>query len=828
MSSLKKRQLSAILFADIVGYTSLMQAEESTALTKLHQFKQQLSEKTALYNGQIIQFYGDGCLVTFDSAIDAVTCAQDLQFAFQKTPTVPVRMGIHSGEVVFEDGNIFGDSVNVASRIESLGIAGSILFSTSIRDQINNWPAFQFESLGVIALKNITNEIEIFALSNNPIPTQKELHEKSHPIPVSKHSGKELTIGIAIALSALVLFIGISTFKATEEFMPLPIVMDIPDVAIETKKSIGILPFTNRSSNEENKYFTEGIHDDLLTMLSYIEGIKVISRTSMEHYKDTDKTIPQIAKELGVAYIVEGGVQRAGNQVRINVQLIDPSQDDHIWANIYTEAFNTQNIFEVQGDIAKNIANALAATLSPQQTAALKRTPTNNLEAYNSFLLARHKIGIRTSKELKEAKNLLEQAIDIDPNFAKAHVSLALTYHLLNYYADMSQQETIEKMNFHLQQAFALDSTFAESYAIRGLLKEKSPNGILSARADFRKAIAINPNLIEAYNWLANNYGRTEEREKALDLRLKAATIDPLSVLNLQGIGWIYAALGNHKKVLEYYRKSQQVSPNYAQNYWMLGYHYLNQTNRIDQALYLCDKAIYHDSTSLRYYFNKLDALLDLRLEDESQLLINKMEQLDEHFVLTHWSKVLWLQYNKQYREALQFFTQSEKYPDPSTLANLYFNVSDYTRAKEQMEVSHPQWKEDLQELTLTSIELWDAIIYAGILKGENTSVQKATELLDKCLITYHKYEVGYFVIPTHKMWILTLQGDIEAAMITLEETIDLQHSLADWWELETHPVFEPLRNHPRYSAAIEQVKKTIKKQQHTYQKERETLALME
>jgi len=334
-------------------------------------------------------------------------------------------------------------------------------------------------------------------------------------------------------------------------------VVDAPAAKI-SKLSIAVLPFDNRSNREEDEFFSAGIHDDLLTTIAKIGSMKVISRTSVMEYKNTTKKIPQIARELGVANILEGGIQRAGNQVRINVQLIDATTDQHLWAEIYDRELTAENIFAIQSEISKAVAEALQATLSPDEQRRIDTAPTDNLDAYDAYLRGRLLMATREAAKLEESIDQYHRAVEIDPQFALAWVGLADALDLLQVYGTLSNADSLPEREAAIDKALAINPDLGEAYASMGSL-HRDRNRPEDAERAYRKAIDLSPNYATGYHWLSVDLGRdTLRAEESLILAKQAADIDPRSLIigaNLAGnyldLGEYAAAEREAKRVLQ-------------------------------------------------------------------------------------------------------------------------------------------------------------------------------------------------------------------------------------------------------------------------------------
>jgi TolB-like protein/DNA-binding winged helix-turn-helix (wHTH) protein len=316
-------------------------------------------------------------------------------------------------------------------------------------------------------------------------------------------------------------------------------------------KSIAVLPFDNRSSREEDQFFTDGIHDELLATISRIGSMKVISRTSVMEYRDTIKKIPQIAQELGVATILEGGIQRSGNQIRINVQLIDAASDEHLWAEIYDRELTAANLFAVQSEITKKIADALQAELSTDAQRRIDARTTDNLQAYELYLRGRYLWQRRGDQNIRHGIALFEQATELDPLFARAWSSLAATYFTLPVYSDTPRSEQYPLAASAAHKALELDDALAEAYAVLGSLADEDEKWA-EAETLFLLAIANEPMDSTAHLWYGEHLFKLGRLDDALEEALIAYQLDPLHPGSNALLGWIYFYLDDSSNTLKY------------------------------------------------------------------------------------------------------------------------------------------------------------------------------------------------------------------------------------------------------------------------------------
>jgi TolB-like protein/Flp pilus assembly protein TadD len=353
------------------------------------------------------------------------------------------------------------------------------------------------------------------------------------------------------------------------------------EMATDSRLSIAVLPFENRSSSQDQAFFVDGIHDDILTQLSKVSALKVISRTSVERFRDTDVPIREIARQLGVANILEGGVQRAGDRVRINVQLIDAASDAHVWAETYDRDLTTTDIFAIQSELAAAIAGALRATLTREERGRIDAVPTRSLAAWEAYQLGRQRVARRDSASLDEAEKHFRRAIELDPGFALAHVGLADALTLAIAYSGRPFDSGLAAADAAASKALALDPGLAEAWASKG--------GIASSRRDYvqaeellRKAIELNPNYATAHHWLSSALMESGHPQQAIAPAERAVLLDPLSVILQLNLGFAYEVVGRFDDAAARYATAVQLDPGYA-----VAYGNLAQVNALARNRYV-------------------------------------------------------------------------------------------------------------------------------------------------------------------------------------------------------------------------------------------------
>lgn len=521
----QSHQLAAIMFTDIQGYTSLMQRDEKKAVEFRDRHRELFNAVTNKFKGKILQYFGDGTLSTFPSAIDAVRCGIEMQQAFREEPNIPVRIGIHTGDIIFTEDDIIGDGVNVASRVESLASAGSVFISDKVYDEVKNQSGIQTVSMGIFELKNVDKPIEVFAVSNPGllVPVKDHITKKLKNESAGGISGvraKKQSYGLKWIILFLIVIIGgflIYNSDLLERTSQL-----ISSEYTTTKKSIAVLPFINDSNDSTNLYIINGLMESLLTNLQKINDLRVVSRTSVEKYRNKPQSIPEVARELNVKYVVEGSGQKLGDKILLHIQLIDAQNDKHLWARQYSR--ESKDIFALQREISKDIAAEIEAIITPEEAIRIEKSPTDNLIAYDYFLQGLDLFYQGTLEGLEESIIYFEKAIDHDEEFARAYADIGIAYYFLD--AVKSEKIYSEQINYYADQALLFDPQLPMSLIAKALFYIQSGEYDL-AIPYLEKALEYNPNSALAINTLSDFYTRyIPNTGKYLEYALKGIGLD--------------------------------------------------------------------------------------------------------------------------------------------------------------------------------------------------------------------------------------------------------------------------------------------------------------
>ncbi|MCK5702819.1 MAG: tetratricopeptide repeat protein, partial [Cyclobacteriaceae bacterium] len=486
---MKGHRHAAIMFTDIVGYTALMGSDEDRAFETLRKSREIHTKLIGKFNGSLIKEMGDGMLISFGLASEAVRCAIEIQKAC-KEHNLPLKIGIHEGEMVFEGNDVLGDGVNIASRLQEEAGKGSIIISSSVYRDIKNKAGIKTVFIKELRLKNVDEPVKAYKVLADEKEIETDTNEPNKSIKTKWYS---LSGGI-IAMAIIVILIWNYL-----PFAPPPV----------KEKSIAVLPFDNESGDEENLYFVNGMMEDIRNNLSKIADLRVISKTSTEKYRDSNLSVNEIGAELGVNYLLEGSVQKQGNQVKIHAQLIDVEIDAHIWADTYRR--DISQVFETQTEIAQIIAAELYAVITPEEQEIIETIPTTNLTAYDFFLKARdehhnYSFGTGDKNSLEKAIHLYRMAIEYDSTYARAYTGLAWAYWNKHYWDQFFEEDFLDSVLILTNKALKYDDGLDEAYVVRGLYFRTSEIEYDKAVIDLEKAIQLNPNYTRAYYWIGEIY----------------------------------------------------------------------------------------------------------------------------------------------------------------------------------------------------------------------------------------------------------------------------------------------------------------------------------
>jgi len=522
------------MFTDMVGYTALSQANEALALKLLESHRSLIRPLFAKYSGREIKTIGDAFLVEFESALQATECAVELQQVLHQQEEhsperVLVRVGIHVGDVVHREGDVYGDAVNIASRIYPLASGGEICITAQVYDQVRNKVPFRFVKLEPKELKNVAIPIDVYKLE---LPWEKGEREKGNePLPADR---------------------------------------------------IAVLPFVNISPDPNDEYFADGLTEELITSLSLMKGLKVIARSSVMNYKKKEMNVSDIGRELGVGTIVEGSVRKAGNRIRVSVEVIDVDTQEHLWASKYDASLD--DVFAVQTDIADKVSQSLPLALKAKGTGATERD-TQDTAAYMDFLQGRDLMYAKDEGPLRQSLQFFQHALDRDPRLARAYVGMAQAHLSLGNGGFVSWAESIEAAKSFLKRALAINENLAEAHSLlsRAAFMGDEPFSVTESEA--RKAIELNPNLADAYQDLADVKSLEGAPEEWVRLLETAYQLDPLSSRVIERLSAAYLYTGREAEALNHLRRTLHLNPLNTHRWMSLYYTYNGKLDDAEREL---------------------------------------------------------------------------------------------------------------------------------------------------------------------------------------------------------------------------------------------------
>jgi TolB-like protein/Flp pilus assembly protein TadD len=592
--------------------------------------------------------------------------------------------------------------------------------------------------------------------------------------------------------------------------------------AVLEKPAIAVLPFTSLSNEADNAVFADGIHGDILTQLASIGSCKVISRSSVMEYRNTTKNVRQIGEELDVGSVLQGSVQRSGDSVRINVQLVDAKNDVSIWANSYDRRLTAHNIFDIQSEISAAIAAALETTLTPAEQVRIAAKPTADLRAYSAYISGRDNLYLRRLETLQRARENFQQAIEYDPNYAAAYAGLAESILLLeNNHQALPQEEAYELVRANLQKALELDPDLADAYAVKGLLEGKIwqqtrvGSGNVEAEASFRRAIELNPNHASAYMWFAMLRDGEERDDEAIELFQRSMELDPLGRIPFTNLPLLYAQRGKNDEAIRLWLEAMEIHPQ-----WYMPQQYMARQmaglGRFDEAVAWLDKAVElsGDSTigvlSVRLFvaFGDLDKAREL------------LQSLPADRPFAKYVDGFMLLLDNDLQGALDYFSAvvdngelDNAYEFPAgAAAEVAILLGDFAKARTFVFIDEPLLREDA-ELQVESFTIPSIIRLAYINQREGNSAYARKLLLAALPVVREQPSLGWFGQGIQEVRVLALLGRKEDALGALRALIDdgfREAVLTDLWPLEMDPYLAVLHDDERFATMLDEVRRSI------------------
>ncbi len=638
----EKRKLAAVMFTDIVGYTALMSKDEQKAMALLKKNRELQKSLTKKHNGEFLKEMGDGTILCFQSALDAVHCAMAIQESTKNDPDLNLRIGIHLGDIVFKDSDVFGAGVNIASRIEGLADPGGICISEEIDKSIRNYPEINTEFIGEKQLKNIGHPVKVYRL-------------------------------------------GISSRERNS----------LPEPAETDKKSIIVLPFDDMSQNKDNEYFSDGLTEEIITDLAYIHDLLVISRSSAMTFKGTNKKIKEIAREVNVQFVLEGSVRKAGNNLRITAQLIDAASDTHLWAEKYSGTLD--DVFDIQEKVSRSIVDALKMKLTFEEEKQIAKRSIDNVHAYDCWIQANYDLSKCTKEAIENAINNLQNALDIIGDNALLYAGMGYAY-FTYVNSGFGGENLIDKAVQYVQKAFVLDPDIPQGHFLMGAINISFYGDQQLSIEHYDRALLVDPNNSTTMYWLGTTFLTVGKMLEVDQLAKKISQVDPVNIYDTLLITTSNLFNGHYERALKLWEKAIQLTPEHPYIELMRATN-LSYLKRYDEAITLINKSA---KTSPDNGFTKLGILLKFALQGKNSEMFHSISQDLEIWAKRDpwWSWMMAERYSLlgMKEKALDWLENSVdkgyiNYPHLNEHSPLLENIRNEERFKELMKRVKHEWE---------------------------------------------------------------------------------------------------------------------------------------
>jgi TolB-like protein/cytochrome c-type biogenesis protein CcmH/NrfG len=590
-----ERRLAAIMFTDMVGFTTLAQRDEALAMQLLDEQRGIIRPLLAKHRGREVETTGDGFLVEFASSLEAVRCAVGIQSALKQLnearpegERILIRIGIHLGDIIHRGTDVAGDAVNVASRIEPLAPPGGVCITAQVHASVLNKVEYEFVSLGSPELKNVATPIEVFLVSG---------------------------FGQSVSSPA--------TVKAAQP-----------------RDRVAVLPFTNISQDPADEYFADGMTEEIISSVSKMKGLRVIARTSVMRYKGASKTVADIGRELNVGSILEGSVRKAGDKIRISVQFIETADEEPRWSQVYDREIS--DVFAIQSEIARKVAEALREHVLGGTPRRVERRATNSPEAYLNYLRGRQFWNKRTDEDLKKSIEFFEAAFSLDPNYAQAYSGLADSYAVLALLEFMAPNEAYPKARQAVSKALELDANLADAHTSLGLIRFQYDWDWPGAEQELSAALDINPNYAPAHHFFADYLKAMGRFDEALMEIEKARELDPLSLAINTGVGHVLYLSRQYDKAIEEYKRAVELDPSFMATHVWFGRPYLEK-GMFAEAIAELETAVRLSGESTLALAMLGHGLASAGRKDEAIQILKKLkERSKDQYVPSYWIAVIY------------------------------------------------------------------------------------------------------------------------------------------------------------------------------------------
>jgi len=811
-----RRKITAILSADVVGYSRLMEADEETTVRTLQSFRKTISDIIHQHHGRVVDSPGDNLLSEFGSVVDAVQCAVEIQHVIKAKNTVlpqirrmEFRIGINLGDVIEEADRIYGDGVNIAARIEGLADAGGICISDSAYQQIKSKLALGYEDLGEHSVKNITEPVRVYK-----IPLESRGGTEADKV---KTVTDRKWRNIALCAIAILIVVGLAFllnlyFKPTT---PSEIVRPEKATVLTEKPSIAVLPFENMSDDPAQEYFSHGMADEIINGLAKNPGLIVKGRTSSFSDMVQKKDIKTIAELLNVTHVVEGSVRKSDNHIRVIAQLISTKEDSHIWSGKFDRELT--DVFAIQDEITGAILKALNIHLLGSHK---RQTPTNNMEAYKAYLLGRQRILKDTPTSTAEAVGYFQQAIDLDKDFALAYVGLAdsCMYHM--EYSGLAKDEWLTKAEDAIERALRIDAQLGEAFSSLGWLRwwQSDFTDFEKAEIAFKRSLELNPNYIDAHLLYAIMLQYAGRFEEALDQFKKAIELDPLDVATNRIMARPFIAMGRFDEALMQYDKVIEIDPLNAPVFDAKGFLYV-YLGQLDKAAAMFIKAISLEPNSPGYKASLGQLYLNLGDIKQAEYWIKQAIEMSPQDFSSNIDMFSLNKYLGKEELALEYGRKLLKIrpknrgniPILACFQDLDLQAGRYEEARAWFGETYPELLNDkAPKIDFTNYRAAVAFAPALIKTGDQTRANLLLNDSLKYIKTISRLG-GFYGYGIEDVRIYTLLGQNAKALDSLREAVDAGWRTDwirenSWWSLHQDSILKPLHDDPEFKAITQEI----------------------
>lgn len=772
----EKRRLAAVVFTDVVGYSKRMQRDERATITAVQADFARVREACAARGGEILNTMGDGMLMCFSSVVDAVSCALDIQreFGTRKSamtgePPLEHRIGVHLGDVFrTENGQVAGDGVNIASRLESKAPVGGVCVSQNVYDSVKGKVPMQARFAGAQELKNIGDPIPAWHLLPEGVgsfPDESKAGTVAKPPMDAKNRALVIT-------AAIIMVVAVASAWTWKSQSAAPTKME----TAATDTSIAVLPFTNMSDDKDAGYFADGVHEDLLTQLASLGALKVVSRTSVMDYRNTTKKMRDIGEELHVSYLVAGSVRRMKDQVRVTAQLINARNDRHVWAKNYDRKL--EDIFSIQSELSKAIAEELRVSLTKPEVAQLERRPTENFAAYDLYLQAQESANatqgtFRTTMTYRERIGMLEKAVELDPKFAIAWARLGVEYSRA-YHQDVARTvDGRQKAKDAIARAVALAPDNVDVRLAEGATYRNLDDSEHAAQA-IESVVQVAPNNVRALLQLAYVRETQNRWTESVAMLEKVLEVDSRNLAALVTYERTMVVFRHYDKALEANRRIQAIQPNdleWIARYHWIGYQRSGSWEELERWRATLPKDAYKNSWELW--------IIDLRYASAHGNFDEVVRLADDPGEPT----------KARNRPAERMLEKAEALMANGDRQRAMAVALATLKEVDQWRRSHP---EDV-DIAMSAAEAH------AILGDREAAYKERARAMELARANRNTREIRNTYRSTS--WLSALLGDKDSAIKELSRTINFPGSAISYWV--TNSAYASLRNDPRYKALI-------------------------